>query len=78
MRNIINTARQLARYKGVKLRYAHVNQAVGVVNEFKKYVTDLHGHSDEEHARDSRQEEVERKVERAQAWHLQAERVGCA
>jgi SpoVK/Ycf46/Vps4 family AAA+-type ATPase len=52
IRNTINTARQLALYKEDKLRYAHIDQAVGVVNEFEKYVTDVHGHSDGEHARD--------------------------
>jgi hypothetical protein len=29
-----------------------VDQAVGVVNEFEKYVTDVHGHGDEEYARE--------------------------
>jgi SpoVK/Ycf46/Vps4 family AAA+-type ATPase len=52
IRNTINTARQLARYKGERLRYAHVDQAIGVVNEFEKYVTDVHGHDDEEYARE--------------------------
>ncbi|KAI4629136.1 uncharacterized protein J4E87_003397 [Alternaria ethzedia] len=52
IRNTINTARQLARYKKDSLRYAHVDQAVRVVNEFEKYVTDVHGHDDEEYARD--------------------------
>jgi hypothetical protein len=52
IRNTINTARQLARYKKETLRFAHVDQAVGVVNEFEKYVTDVHGHDDEEYARD--------------------------
>ncbi|KAI4616840.1 hypothetical protein J4E83_006421 [Alternaria metachromatica] len=52
IRNTINTARQLALYKKDSLRYAHVDQAVRVVNEFEKYVTDVHGHDDEEYARD--------------------------
>ena len=52
IRNTISTARQLAQYKKETLRYAHVDQAVGVVNEFEKYVTDVHGHDDEEYARD--------------------------
>jgi SpoVK/Ycf46/Vps4 family AAA+-type ATPase len=52
IRNTISTARQLVQYKKETLRYAHVDQAVGVVNEFEKYVTDVHGHDDEEYARD--------------------------
>ncbi|RYN81405.1 hypothetical protein AA0120_g10146 [Alternaria tenuissima] len=52
IRNTVSTARQLARYKKETLRYAHVNQAVKVVNDFEKYVTDVHGHDDEEYARD--------------------------
>lgn len=51
IRNTINTARQLARYKQETLRYKHVDQAIRNVIEFEKYVTDLHGH-DEEVARD--------------------------
>ncbi|CAN9272817.1 unnamed protein product [Alternaria alternata] len=51
IRNTINTARQLARYKKEKLRYSHVDLAVRVANEFEKYVTDVHGHDDEEYAR---------------------------
>ncbi|CAN9304631.1 unnamed protein product [Alternaria sp. RS040] len=52
IRNTISTARQLAQYKKEKLRYSHVDQAVRVANEFEKYVTDVHGHDDEEYARD--------------------------
>jgi hypothetical protein len=52
IRNTINTARQLARYKKDTLRYWHVDKAVGVVNEFGKYVSDTHGHDDEEYARE--------------------------
>lgn len=52
IRNTVNTARQLARYKKETIRYAHIDQAIGVVNEFEKYVTDVHGHDDEEYAQD--------------------------
>ncbi|RAR04553.1 P-loop containing nucleoside triphosphate hydrolase protein [Stemphylium lycopersici] len=51
IRNAVNTARQLARYQGVRMSYSHVEQAVDVVDEFEKYVTDVHGHDDEENAR---------------------------
>jgi SpoVK/Ycf46/Vps4 family AAA+-type ATPase len=52
IRNTISTARQLAQYRKEKLRFVHMNQALQVVDEFEKYVTDVHGHSDEEYARD--------------------------
>lgn len=52
IRNTISTARQLAQFKNEKLRFVHINQALQVVDEFEKYVTDVHGHSDEEYARE--------------------------
>jgi len=52
IRNTINTARQLARFKKEVLRYGHLEKAARVINEFEKYVTDVHGHDDEEYARD--------------------------
>jgi SpoVK/Ycf46/Vps4 family AAA+-type ATPase len=52
IRNTISTARQLAQYRKEKLRFVHMNQALQVVDEFEKYVTDVHDHSDEEYARD--------------------------
>jgi SpoVK/Ycf46/Vps4 family AAA+-type ATPase len=52
IRNTISTARQLAQYRKEKLRFVHMNQALQVVDEFEKYVSDVHGHSDEEYARD--------------------------
>jgi hypothetical protein len=52
IRNIINTARQLAKYKGDTLSYSHLDQAIDVANEFEEYVLKTQGHSDEEYARD--------------------------
>jgi SpoVK/Ycf46/Vps4 family AAA+-type ATPase len=52
IRNTVNTARQLARYKKETLRYVHINQALRVVDEFEKYVTEVHGHEDEEYNRE--------------------------
>lgn len=51
IRNIINTARQLARYKKESLAYTHVEQALDVVNEFEKYVSDMRGYTDDEYAK---------------------------
>ena len=52
IRNTVNTAHQLARYKKETLCYGHIDHAVGVVSEFESYVTGVHGHDDEEYARD--------------------------
>lgn len=51
IRNTVDTARQLARYHNQTLRYAHIDKALGVAVDFEKYVTEVHGHSDEEYAR---------------------------
>ncbi|KAH7131854.1 AAA family ATPase [Dendryphion nanum] len=51
IRNTINTARQLARFKEEILKYEHINKAIRVANEFEKYVRDVHGHEDEAYAR---------------------------
>lgn len=51
IRNTLNTARQLAQFKGQPLRYNHLNRAIQNVVDFEKYVTKLHdGQSDEEYA----------------------------
>lgn len=52
IRNIINTARQLAKYRKDTLSYSHIDQALDVANEFEEYVLKTHGHSDEEYARE--------------------------
>jgi SpoVK/Ycf46/Vps4 family AAA+-type ATPase len=52
IRNTINTARQLAQYKNENLRFVHIDQALRIVDEFEKYVSDVHGHGDEEYARE--------------------------
>jgi hypothetical protein len=49
---MISTVRQLARYKGERLRFVQIYQALQVIDEFEKYVLDIHGHSDEEYARE--------------------------
>jgi SpoVK/Ycf46/Vps4 family AAA+-type ATPase len=51
IRNTINTARQLAKYKKETLAYSHFDQAVDVANDFEKYLVDARGHTDEEWAR---------------------------
>ncbi|KAF2498989.1 P-loop containing nucleoside triphosphate hydrolase protein, partial [Lophium mytilinum] len=51
IRNTVNTARQLARYKKETLAYAHFETAIDVTNEFEEYITKARGHTDEENAR---------------------------
>jgi SpoVK/Ycf46/Vps4 family AAA+-type ATPase len=54
IRNTINTARQLARYRKERLAYSHFDQAIDVANEFEEYVVKTHGHDDEEWVRSQR------------------------
>lgn len=51
IRNTLNTARQLAQFRGQRLEYDHLEQAIKNVVEFETYVTKLHdGQTDEEYA----------------------------
>ena len=54
IRNVINTARQLARYRKEALAYSHIYQALEVAREFEQYVTATRGHTDEEFAKAER------------------------
>jgi SpoVK/Ycf46/Vps4 family AAA+-type ATPase len=50
IRNALNTARQLAQYRGQKLEYSHLDSAIKNVVDFETYVTNLHGQNDEDYA----------------------------
>jgi AAA+ superfamily predicted ATPase len=52
IRNTVNTARQLARYKKESLRYYHVDQSLRVVKKFEQHVLKVHGHEREEYQRE--------------------------
>jgi SpoVK/Ycf46/Vps4 family AAA+-type ATPase len=54
IRNTVNTARQLARFRKETVSYAHFDQAIDVANEFEEYVVKTHGHTDEEWNREQR------------------------
>jgi SpoVK/Ycf46/Vps4 family AAA+-type ATPase len=54
IRNTITNARQLALHQNQSLRFVHVSQALKAVMDFEKHVTELHGHDDEDYARDMR------------------------
>lgn len=43
IRNVFTTARQLALFKNERLVWGHLEQALGSVCEFNRYLTQLHG-----------------------------------
>ena len=54
IRNTVNTARQLARFRNETVSYAHFDQAIDVANEFEKYIVKTHRHTDEEWNREQK------------------------
>lgn len=52
IRNTISNARQLAQHSNQKLAYKHIRQALSVVVDFEKYVTEVHGNDEEDRARE--------------------------
>lgn len=54
IRNVITTARQLAKHQGEKLNYAHLNHVIGVSGKFEKYLLDVQDQvTDAERQRDA-------------------------
>ena len=51
IRNIVNTAKQLAQFKQQALSLKHFEQAATAVVEFEDYIKNTHGYSDEEVAK---------------------------
>ncbi|KAH7325689.1 P-loop containing nucleoside triphosphate hydrolase protein [Stachybotrys elegans] len=54
IRNILTTARQLALYKQETLTWKHVDQAMTTAKDFSRYLQNVHGHSDEQWAREEK------------------------
>ncbi|KAK4143415.1 P-loop containing nucleoside triphosphate hydrolase protein [Dichotomopilus funicola] len=54
IRNVFNTARQLAIFKKETFAWSHLSQALATVGDFNKYLRRLHGHSEDQWARDER------------------------
>ncbi|KAK0121303.1 hypothetical protein ONS96_011477 [Cadophora gregata f. sp. sojae] len=52
IRNALTSARQLASYKGVTLEWRHLLETMSVGEVFGKYLRDVHGHADEDWARE--------------------------
>jgi hypothetical protein len=54
IRNVFTTARQLALFKKETLTWEHMEQALKSVRDFKRYLRRLHGHTEEQWARDEK------------------------
>lgn len=54
IRNCVLTAQQLATYKQERLGWEHLSQAIKTSVDFKKYLKSVHGHTDEQWAREER------------------------
>jgi hypothetical protein len=54
IRNCLLTAQQLAYYKQERLGWEHLSQAIKTAGDFQKYLQSIHGHNDEQWAREER------------------------
>ena len=54
IRNTLTTARQLAIYHKERLDWEHLRQALNVATDFNRYLKNVHGHTDEQWAREER------------------------
>lgn len=54
IRNALTSARQLASYKGVTLQWKHLQETLKIGKVFIDYLRDIHGHTDEDWAREER------------------------
>jgi hypothetical protein len=54
IRNVFTTARQLALYKKETLEWDHLEQALRSVNDFGRYLRKLHGHSEDQWAKEEK------------------------
>ena len=52
IRNVLTTARQLALFKEETLCWKHLEQTLTIGRDFTKYLEDVHGHRDEDRARE--------------------------
>lgn len=54
IRNCLLTAQQLAFHKQERLGWTHLSQAMKTTTDFQRYLKKLHGHNDEQWAREER------------------------
>jgi hypothetical protein len=52
IRNALTTARQIALFQKETLAWEHVEQAITTASVFNKYLGTVHGHTDDQYARD--------------------------
>ncbi|TKA81491.1 hypothetical protein B0A49_00543 [Cryomyces minteri] len=52
IRNVLSTARQLALYQKETLGWEQLEQAIRTARDFNKYLRTLHGHTDDQYARE--------------------------
>jgi len=52
IRNCILTAQQLASFRQERLNWEHLSHAIKIASNFQKYLKNIHGHSDEQWARE--------------------------
>jgi AAA+ superfamily predicted ATPase len=52
IRNAITTARQLAQFQQQSLEYEHLEQVIKTAGDFNRYIEKVHGHKDDNWARD--------------------------
>ncbi|KAL8711945.1 MAG: hypothetical protein Q9220_003641 [cf. Caloplaca sp. 1 TL-2023] len=53
IRNALTTARELAMFKAEQLDWKHIKQALKVSTDFSNYLKNIHGHTDDENAREN-------------------------
>ena len=54
IRNSLTTARQLAIYKKEPLAWDHLKQSIKIADDFNQYLKRVHGHTDEQWAREEK------------------------
>ncbi|KAJ9623984.1 hypothetical protein H2203_005431 [Taxawa tesnikishii (nom. ined.)] len=54
IRNVTKTARQLAHHQRKPLAFGHFERAIKIATDFEDYVKQIHGHDDDEWAREQR------------------------
>lgn len=54
IRNAVMTARQLARFRNETLDYEHMQTVIKTAGDFNRYIEKLHGHKDDQWAREGR------------------------
>ena len=54
IRNCLLTGQQLACFRRERFAWDHLSQAIRIAADFQKYLKNIHGHNDEQWAREER------------------------